>query len=133
MSDTATVDLLTQAVETIQKLTSHIETLQVPAELGKAVMEDSECYPFREAAKILTPKLKEKTGVEMGQNRLFETLRAMKVLQSSTSHWNEPYQQYAHFFKLVIKDNEHAGVKVVPLFTGKGLAWILPKLVGYFS
>jgi len=131
-----TVDVasvLRQAAETNLKLMAAIEQMQVPAALGLAVMEDDECFQFAEAAKLLAPKLKERTGADVGQNRLFDALRAMKILQSTQAHWNEPYQEYAHHFKLVIKNNPHVGLKVVTMFTGKGLAWVLTRLVEYYK
>jgi phage antirepressor YoqD-like protein len=137
MSDLAFVggdiaSVLQQAVDTNNQLMAVISRMRAPAELGMAVMDDGECYTFAEAAKLLSPKLKELTGAEIGQNRLFDTLRTLGILQASESHRNEPYQQYTHHFKLVLKHNEHVGMKLVPLFTGKGLAWILPKLVEYY-
>jgi len=125
--------VLRQAAETNLQLMAAIEQMQAPAALGLAVMEDDGCYQFAEAAKLLAPRIKEKTGVEVGQNRLFEALRTMRILQSTQAHWNEPYQEYVHHFKLVLKNNPHVGIKTVTLVTGKGLAWVLQKLVEYYK
>jgi hypothetical protein len=44
----------------------------------------------------------------------------------------EPYQAYATYFKVVPKKTP-IGIELTSLLTGKGLAWILPKLVGYYK
>ena len=124
-------DVLQQAVETNGKLVALIERLRPLAAFGQAVMDDGQCYSFSIAAKMLSPKLQEVTGHDIGQNRLFDILRAMQILDSRQSHWNEPKQEFAHHFKLVPKSTE-IGMKMTPLFTGKGLAWILPKLIEWY-
>jgi hypothetical protein len=60
-------------------------------------------------------------------------LRTMNILQSSSAHWNEPYQEYAHYFKLVLKRIPNVGIKVVPMLTGKGMAWVLKRIVEYYA
>jgi phage antirepressor YoqD-like protein len=123
-SDIAAV--LGNAVDTISQLTATIEQLKDMAEFGQAVMDDGQCYGFAEAAKMLSPKLRAETGIDIGQNRLIDTLKAMGIIQDN----REPYQRYARYFKVVPKQTP-VGMRTTSLFTGEGLAWILPRLVEY--
>jgi phage antirepressor YoqD-like protein len=122
---------LVKAMEVNQQLVVIIKNLKIPAEFGEAVMDDGQCYGFAEVAKILNNKIELQTGKQIGRDRLFEVCRDLGILQTSLVHRNEPYQQYLHYFKLVLKQTP-AGIKVTPLFTGKGLAWVLPKLLEYY-
>jgi phage antirepressor YoqD-like protein len=129
--DDRVLSLLQQAREFNTLLVAEIERLSVPAQLGQAVMDDGQCYTFSQAAKMLSPKLKEETGEAIGQNILFAVLRDIGILQSSEAHRNEPKQQFITYFKLVPKETP-VGIRLTPLFTGKGLAWVFPKLLEYY-
>jgi hypothetical protein len=118
---------LAKAVETITQLAAVIESLKAPAALGQAVMDDGECYGFATAAKMLSPKLEELTGHDIGRDRLIDVLKALRIIDDG----REPYQQFAHHFKVVPKQTP-VGIKTTSLLTGKGLAWVLPKLVEYY-
>lgn len=120
--------VLQRAVETNNQLVGAIEQMRKPAEFGLAVMDDGQCYGFSTAAKMLSPKLLELTGHDIGRNRLIDTMRIMGILNEG----REPYQQYAHYFKVVVKQTP-VGMEPTSLLTGKGLAWILPKLVEYYK
>jgi phage antirepressor YoqD-like protein len=126
MNDVAAV--LQQSVQTINALQMVIQEMQPLAEFGQAIMDDGQCYGFSTAAKMLSPKLIELTGHDLGRNRLINTLKAMGILNEK----REPYQAYATYFKVVPKKTP-IGIELTSLLTGKGLAWILPKLVGYYK
>jgi len=132
MMEANVAEVLQRALTLNNELTEIIRDMAVPARLGKAVMEDDQCFSFSEASKMLSPKLKEETGNDIGSKRLFSACRDMRILSSDPNHWNEPYQEYVHHFKLVPKETD-VGIKLTPLFTGKGLAWILPKLIRYYK
>lgn len=119
--------VLAKAVETIAQLSAVIEQLKAPAALGQAVMDDGECYGFATAAKMLSPRLMELTGHDIGRDRLTDALKALRIIDAS----REPYQQFAHHFKVVPKQTP-VGIMKTSLLTGKGLAWVLPKLVEYY-
>lgn len=65
-----------------------------------------------------------------GQNRLFKTLRDMKILQSD----NRPFQRYqdAGYFRVVErfydKPNQEKGLSWKTLITGTGQVWLSKKL-----
>jgi len=126
-SDGSIVDLLRNAMELNVKLASAIERMRAPAEFGRSVMDDGSCYDLGETAKMLSPKLEAETGVGLGRNRLAEALRNMGVFMQD----NEPYQPYLYHFRIVLKPTP-VGMKKVPLCTGEGLSWVLPKLVEYY-
>jgi len=118
---------LTRAVDVITSLTDQIALLRPAAEFGQAVMDDGKNYGFALAAKMLSPKLKEETGHDIGRDRLIDALRALHII----NYDRIPYQQYAHYFKVVNKETA-IGMQPTSLLTGKGLSWVLPKLIEYY-
>jgi phage antirepressor YoqD-like protein len=120
-------EVLNASQALVIRLSEVIEKLKPIAEFGQAVMDDGQCYGFDEASKILGDKIKEVTGRDIGRNRLFGALRETRILERD----NQPYQHMKHHFKVVIKQTP-AGMKKTTLFTGAGLAWILPKLLEYY-
>ena len=127
LSEQSVAEVLNQAVAMNTKLVAVIERLKGPAEFGLAVMDDGQCYGFATAAKMLSPKLMEETGHDIGRDRLIDALKALGILNER----REPYQQYAHHFRVVLKQTP-VGMQSTSLLTGKGLAWVLPKLVEYY-
>lgn len=74
-------------------------------------------------------KLVNKSGIDIGRNRLFKWLRERKILMKG----NIPYQEYVNrgYFKLIEKENKTAygpDIYVQTFVTGKGQIWIVEKL-----
>lgn len=69
-------------------------------------------------------------GGYLGRNKAFELLRGMKILQSSTAYWNQPYQQYINQGYFVVKGITlpNGIYKTTTYVTGKGFRWIHKKL-----
>ena len=86
-----------------------------------------------EAAK--TFNIKDKDGNILGRNKLFELLRDAKVLQSSKSNWNVPYQMYVKngYFRILLRTIKDGTTITVTRITPKGLEFLheLIKELGY--
>lgn len=86
-----------------------------------------------EAAK--TFNIKDKDGNILGRNKLFELLRDAKVLQSSKSNWNVPYQMYVKngYFRILLRTIKNGTTITVTRITPKGLDFLheLIKQLGY--
>ena len=86
-----------------------------------------------EAAK--TFNIKDKDGNILGRNKLFELLRDAKVLQSSKSNWNVPYQMYVKngYFRILLRTIKNDTTITVTRITPKGLDFLheLIKQLGY--
>ena len=86
-----------------------------------------------EAAK--TFNIKDKDGSILGRNKLFEILRNNKVLQSSKSDWNVPYQMYVKngYFRILLRTIKNDTTITVTRITPKGLDFLheLIKQLGY--
>lgn len=131
MTDPEVATVLQRALETNQQvvqvnaeLMATIERLKAPADFGMAVMDDGQCYGFDTASKMLAPKVRAATGHDIGRDRLIDFLKAEGIIDQQ----REPYQRFSHHFKVVLK-NTPVGMKPTSLLTGKGLAWLLPRLV----
>ena len=68
----------------------------------------------------------------LGRNTLYMFMRDMKIVQSSESSWNIPYQRYINSGYFVVKDvwaeNKGEYVKTT-LVTRKGQDWLYRKLI----
>lgn len=77
-----------------------------------------------EAAK--TFNIKDKDGNILGRNKLFELLRGAKVLQSSKSDWNVPYQMYVKngYFRILLRTIKNDTTITVTRITPKGIDFL---------
>ena len=77
-----------------------------------------------EAAK--TFNIKDKDGSILGRNKLFEILRNNKVLQSSKSDWNVPYQMYVKngYFRILLRTIKNDTTITVTRKTPKGIDFL---------
>jgi len=137
INDLENADILSavqQSVAVIERLNKIIKDLQPAARFGMAVMDNGKNYSMSEAAKNLYGEVKKSTGADIGQNKLIDALRILGFLDSRASHKNEPYQQWVNqgLFVTVIKETP-VGMKTIPQITGKGLSYILPKLLEYYK
>jgi anti-repressor protein len=130
----STKEVMELALKAIQSLQVKIDQLQPAAKLGQAVIDDERYYSFNDAAKSLHDQIKKETGFSIGEIKLFDALRHIGILSSYGGNRNQPYQQHieAGRFKIV-KHETPVGIKSVTKITGKGLAYILPKLLEYYS
>lgn len=71
-------------------------------------------------------KLKDDEGNVIGRNKFFEILRKHKILQSSKSDWNIPYQQYIRngYFKVLFKTVKNGVNVATTRTTPKGLEFL---------
>ena len=85
------------------------------------------------AAKTLN--IKDKNGQLIGRNMLFEILRNNKVLQSSKSNWNVPYQMYVKngCFRTLLSKTINGVTVTTTRITPKGFEFIenLCDILGY--
>jgi len=133
MNNQAIAVLLQNSTAVIERMQAALHELQPYAEFGMAVMEDERSFSMNDAAKSLHDAVKRETGFDMGQKKMFSALRDMGILSNYGSNYNEPYQQYINsgFFR-VTKHETEVGIKSVTRITGKGMAWVLPKLLEYY-
>jgi len=70
--------------------------------------------------------LKDMDGSILGRNKLFEILRNNKVLQSSKSDWNIPYQNYIKngYFRVLFKTVKDDITIATTRITSKGLEFL---------
>ena len=84
-------------------------------------------YSFATAAKMINEKVKQEAGCDIGRNRLLQIMRDLGVLNS----YNEPRQQYMQYFRVVPKQTS-IGMVPTSLINGKGIEWMLPRVVEYY-
>jgi phage antirepressor YoqD-like protein len=126
--------IMQQALQTVESLQKAIDELKPLADFGAAVIDDGRYYSFNDAAKSLYEAVKKETGFSLGEKKLFSALRELGILSNCGSNWNQPYQQHIEAGRFVIvKHKTEVGMKSVPKITGKGMAYILPKLVEYYK
>jgi phage antirepressor YoqD-like protein len=122
--------ILEQSVFAIDSLKKAIEELRPLADFGRAVIDDDKNYSMSEAAKTFHEHIKAETGKDIGRNKLFEALRAMKILRYN----NEPYQEQLTAGRFTVGQCQtQAGMVPVTRLTGKGLLYILPRLVEFYK
>ena len=133
MENTELVEVMSQALKTVENLQSAIAKMKPLAEFGAAVMDDGRYYSFNDAAKTLYDTIKKETGYSIGEKKLFSALRDLDILSSYGSNWNQPRQEHVNAGRfIVVKHETEVGIKSVTKITGKGLAYILPKLLEYY-
>ena len=76
----------------LESINNKIEILTEKAKRYEQLISSNGTFSMGTIAKSFV--LKDMEGNILGRNKLFELLRNNKVLQSSKSNWNIPYQQY---------------------------------------
>ncbi|MCK9570951.1 phage antirepressor KilAC domain-containing protein [Candidatus Pacearchaeota archaeon] len=125
--------ILEQSAVTISRLTSAIAELQPNAEFGLAVKNGDEHYTMKEAADILSEKIKKEYGEDVGRTGLFKIMRSVGIFSSSGSSYNQPIHQYITDGYFVVKlSNTPVGMKATTKVTGRGMEYIMKKLKEYY-
>lgn len=110
--------------EKIELQQKQLEEALPKADVWDKIVDSQKNLLIGEVAKVI--------GIAgMGRNNLFEFLREQKILISTGSQWNEPYQRYiesGHFKTKEVYQENTGLTHVVPLVTPKGVELILNKL-----
>jgi len=110
-----------------------IERIKKKAESYDKVINGSGTLSVGTVAKSLN--IKDKNGNSIGRNKLFEILRNNKVLQSSKSNWNIPYQNYIKngYFRTLLSKTVNGITVATTRITPKGFEFIenLCNILGY--
>jgi len=130
------IESLRQLADTLEAKELAEKQLELQAPLVKyaeTVTDSTDAIEMGLMAKLLWNK-----GIRIfgddgdtGRNRLFDWLRKMKILMSSKTQWNVPYQPYRTWFKVkqhVITINNRPKLKPQPLVTPKGQFEIIKLL-----
>jgi phage antirepressor YoqD-like protein len=133
MENNELIEVMSQALKTVENLQSALSKMKPLADFGAAVIDDGRYYSFNDAAKSLYESVKKETGFSIGEKKLFNALRELDILSSHGSNWNQPRQEHITAGRfVVVKHQTDVGIKSVTKITGKGLAYILPKLLEYY-
>jgi len=121
---------LEESMKVVEKQKKTIEEMVPLAQFGSAVIDSKKHYSWDDAAKLLAEKLyegKQLTG-RRGRNKMLQFLRECEVVRSGKT---SPYQRFVDQGLFVVKiiENEHIGELEVTRVTGKGLQWLLEKLI----
>ena len=134
MENTEIAEVMSQALKTVESLQSALVKMKPLADFGAAVIDDGRYYSFNDCAKTLYDTIKNETGYSIGEKKLFTALRDLGILSSVGSNWNQPRQEHINAGRfIVVKHQTEVGIKSVTKITGKGLAYILPKLLEYYK
>lgn len=110
-----------------------IERIKKKAESYDKVINGSGTLSVGTVAKSLN--IKDRNGNLIGRNKLFEILRNNKVLQSSKSNWNIPYQNYIKngYFRTLLSKTVNGITIATTRITPKGFEFIenLCNILGY--
>lgn len=110
-----------------------IERIKKKAESYDKVINGSGTLSVGTVAKSLN--IKDTNGNSIGRNKLFEILRNNKVLQSSKSDWNIPYQNYIKngYFRTLLSKTVNGITVATTRITPKGFEFIenLCNILGY--
>jgi len=126
---------LAKALDENIKIVEHqkvvIKEMQPYVQFASAVIDSDKYYSWAESAKLLHDKLyegKQATG-QRGRNKMINFLRECDVIKPKPS--TEPYQKYVNQGLFFVKEeiNQHIGVVMITRVTGKGLQWLLEKLI----
>ncbi len=133
MENNELIEVMSQALKTVESLQSALVKMKPLADFGAAVIDDGRYYSFNDAAKSLYEAVKKETGFSLGEKKLFTALRDLDILSSYGSNWNQPRQEHVNAGRfIVVKHETEVGIKSVTKITGKGLSYILPKLLEYY-
>ena len=110
-----------------------IERIKKKAESYDKVVSGKGTLSVGTVAKTLN--IKDDDGGLIGRNKLFEILRSNKVLQSSKSNWNIPYQNYIKngYFRTLLSKTINGITVATTRITPKGFEFIenLCNILGY--
>lgn len=110
-----------------------IERIKKKAESYDKVINGSGTLSVGTVAKSLN--ITDNNGDLIGRNKLFEMLRNNKILQSSKSNWNVPYQQYikSGYFRTLLSKTINGVTITTTRITPKGFEFIenLCNILGY--
>ena len=110
-----------------------IERIKKKAESYDKVVSGKGTLSVGTVAKTLN--IKDDDGDLIGRNKLFEILRSNKVLQSSKSNWNIPYQNYIKngYFRTLLSKTINGITVATTRITPKGFEFIenLCNILGY--
>lgn len=117
----------------LESVNDKIEILTEKAKRYEQLISSNGTFSMSTIAKSFV--LKDMDGNILGRNKLFELLRNNKVLQSSKSNWNIPYQQYIKngYFRVLFKTVKDDISIAITRITPKGLEFLhdLIIVLGY--
>jgi len=130
MNDNEIAVVLQQSLTAIDSLKKALEELKPLADFGRAVIDNDKNYSMSEAAKTFHDHIIAETGKDVGRNKMFDALREMKILRYN----NEPYQEHITAGRFSVGQFQtQAGIVPVTRITGKGLKYILPRLLEFYK
>ena len=108
----------------LESINDKIEILAEKAKRYEHLMNSNGTFSMGVVAKSFA--LKDMDGSVLGRNKLFEILRNNKVLQSSKSDWNIPYQNYIKngYFRVLFKTVKDDITIATTRITPKGLEFL---------
>ena len=108
----------------LESINDKIEILAEKAKRYEHLMNSNGTFSMGVVAKSFA--LKDMDGSILGRNKLFEILRNNKVLQSSKSDWNIPYQNYIKngYFRVLFKTVKDDITIATTRITPKGLEFL---------
>lgn len=119
---------LADEVEERERQKALVEEMKPRAELGRAIEECDDTCLVAELAKIL-----KQSGVNIGQNRMFEQLREWGYLGKDGQYRNQPTQKSMDLGLFRIKKtvvtlpNSMTRTTITPMVTGKGQVYLFNK------
>lgn len=123
---------LEENIKLVEKQGIVIKEMEPMVMFARAIIEDDKHYSWQEASKLLHEKLYEGRQVtgQRGRNKLIQFLRECDIIRPSTT---EPYQKYISqgLFTVKALENAYVGTLTVTRVTGKGLQWLLEKLIDW--
>ena len=108
-----------------------IAVLQPKADQYDAFMNCEYGYNMATASKILRFQAPQRKRKVIGRNQMFQILRELNILQSTSDNWNLPYQDYIDmgYFRVLARNGNsgrsHAKIEILPL----GIAFIYDLLL----
>lgn len=123
---------LEENMKLVEKQSVAIKEMEPLVEFAHAIIQDDKHYSWQEASKLIHEKLYEGRQVtgQRGRNKLIQFLRECDIIRPRTT---EPYQQYISqgLFTVKALENAHVGTLTVTRVTGKGLQWLIEKLIDW--
>lgn len=124
--------LLSEKEDLIERKNAYFVRNKPRIEFAKAVFENRTAILVGEMAKLLA-----QNGIDIGQNRFFEWLRANGYLQRKEGNmWNMPYQKCMDAGLFLIKESVSlspaSGKELItrtPMITGKGQRYFISKFL----
>jgi anti-repressor protein len=112
-----------QQEQTIKQQQTIIEANKPIITFAKAIYDTQETILIRQLAKLAT----DKTGVKIGEQRLYNILRDWKLIQLNST---EPYQVYIENGIFIYKETtENGSINLLTKVTPKGQIYIINRLI----